>query len=686
MKYVSIQNDNYQIQFNKVLGEFESIKLYDGIRYNEILSENLKVCDLPNMDITDITIINENKDNIEVSVEYKSKNLKIEAQFEIYNRGYIICTFNIIAINDNSYNNDIGVGISLNIDTVFSNYYEIINNIDDKTYRYNRAFSVNFSTDERPITNSTDFILESLNNCKKINIENSKGKILGWNINEPKLMKKGYSYSNRWCVTFSSINNSKNIVRGQRIYHFNGMWPRYPSVEMLQEMAEYGCSILVLHLPAFKHIDGSIPYNEEQFKKTIKLAHKLNMKVMFYCQPLLMSLSSDMHSSLKNGINNNGKLRWNSMKHTQIIFYEPYEEYDCDEVCLRCDDIYDYMKNSVLNCYFKYEFDGLYIDFAWPSQAVCTNLAHSHKPGLYNFYDYLRIIREWRSEIGQKAIMIGHGGSIMVSSDFIEGFDGCLTGEGQNDFLPNTIGQQNGNAPTLWALHRKKQIAFRSKAALAGIIKEGITPHIGLGILGKAVVASHDPAHVPHFIALWQMWRAFPVEKATYYNYLTKEVVEIDNEEVTYSLYVTDKKQVMIIICNGGGAISEKMYSVGVNIKLNTVKLDLPEKLNCWSMRGNTYETFRITKVDKINNGIIRVDEIGIHEFIGFILSPNKVPIELKNCIKHLEGRFTRLGEIYENKIKRLTIDDDLLKGFHEKNVKYENMDSEKFMKNRIAE
>jgi hypothetical protein len=259
---------------------------------------------------------------------------------------------------------------------------------------------------------------------------------------------------------------------------------------------------------------------------------------------------------------------------------------------------YEYMKNSILHCYDQYKFDGLYIDFAWPGAGICKDIKHNHEQEIFNFYDYFKMIRELRNKIGNKSLMIGHGGSLMVASDFIEGFDGCLSGEGQGDFNPETICVQNGCAPTLWTLHRRKQEVFRSKKALAGIIREGITPHIGLGILGKSIQATHDPANTPAFIALWQMFRAFPVHSAFYYNYLSEQVITLDNVEITYSLYVTEEKQVLLIICNGSGSISEKMFSVGVMIKLMLEKLMLPPVMKCYRMLGNTYETFRINKDD----------------------------------------------------------------------------------------
>ncbi len=666
------------ITFDKDTGTFSSIKIDDGLTTNELLANPLSVCQLSNLSVDNCSI--EKKDNLTIiKVTYSNSDVVIFATYEVYKNGYIIAKMKLIKENK-EFKDDLLFGVELSRDTVFSNTYEIKNDCNDDDFRYYRAFSINFSTDERMVTNSVDFIVENLNHGKKIKDESLSSTFLGWEmINTPS------TYENKWCLSFGKINNQPNKVRGQRIVHFYGLHPRYPTYDMLEEYYEYGCSILILHMPVFTHIDGSIPFNEFDMKETIKVAHNFGMKVLFYSQPFLISKTSKVHDELKEFINSEGETRWHSLKDTQIVFYEQNNEYDCDELCIRNKQAYDYMKNSTLNCYTKYNFDGLYIDFAWPGQGICKNNNHNHEPNLYNFYDYLTMMREYRATIGDDAIMIGHGGSLMVGSDFVEGFDGCLTGEGQKVLSPDVIGVQHGCVPTLWAMHRRKQVDFRSTGAMATIIKEGITPHIGLGIMGQSVIASHDLAHTPHYLALWQMLKAFPVEKATYYNYLSQTVLSIDHEEITYSLYVTDKKQVLLILANGGGALSEKAYAVSAKIQLDTTFLKLPKIMNCWSIKGNTYETIRVVKEQPLINGQLIVNEIGIHEFMGFVFTVDKPPKELLELQSHLENRFNRLASINEKKLIRL-IEQDKLIGEFTKGHSQSDIDPDQLIKDRAAE
>lgn len=683
MNNLIIKKEKFELIFNIENGCIQELKLFDGKKMNSLLYEEIPICSLEGLKGADAKITEENNSIVKLKINLASTNHKITADIEIFKHGYIISTFAIEALKDND-TKSILVGVPLKQNPVFNNKFQIkhIDNTDMR--RYIRATSVLFSTDERPITNSLDFILESVNDGKKVCIDNDNGKFIGWEIQDNNLSKKGEIYQNRWCIHFSNINTKPSKVRGQRIYHWYGFYPTLPALDMLEEMAEYGCSILILHMPSFKWIEGSVPIDEKALETLIARAHELGIKMMFYIQPILISLNSPKHSELAEYRNDNGKNCWHSMKDTQIVFYVPNTDYDCDELCLRCDEAYDYIKSSVMNCYKKYGFDGLYVDFAWPSIAVCTDESHSHKQGLFNFYDYFRMMREFRSEIGPDAIMIGHGGSLLVSSDYAEGFDACLTGEGQKDMLPDVIGVQTGTAPTLWTMHRRKEKQFRSKDAMTSIIREGLTPHIGLGILGKSIRASLDPAHTPHYIALWQMWRAFPMNKASFYNYLTTDVVTIDNTEVTYSMYITPQKQVLLLLSNEGGPIAEAAVSVEANVNIDIEMLNLPDNMSCWRLKGNTYETFRISKEKNIVNGVIRVPEIAINEFIGIILTPDKAPEELVKLEDHLKNRFNRLSLIYENRIKRLKEADRMIEDFNKLDVK--TMNENEFMQNRTME
>lgn len=683
MHNLLIEREKFNLRFNLNTGNIQELKLFDGKVLNQLFYMEMPVCSLIGMENIESKIIEENESVVKVKVTMKSDTHKLTTLFEIYMRGYVVSSFTIDTLKDNDQKS-ILVGVPLKNKPVFENKYQIKHIDKSEERKYKRATSVLFSTDKRPITNSVDFILESVNDGDKIILDNEMGKFVGWEIKDNAIAEKGGSYSNRWCLHFSGIENSPSKVRGQRIYHWYGYYPTLPQLDMIEEMAEYGCSILILHMPSFKWIDGSEAFEESSMRTLIKKAHELGIKMMFYIQPILISLNSPKHIHLEDSLNDNGKLCWHSLKDTQIVFYVPNTDYDCDELCLRCTDAYDYVKTSVLDCYKKYGFDGLYIDFAWPSIAVCTDKKHDHKAGLFNFYDYLKMMREFREAIGPDGIMIGHGGSLLVSSDYAEGFDACLTGEGQKDMLPDVIGVQTGTAPTLWTMHRRKEKQFRSKDAMTSIIREGLTPHIGLGILGKSIKATMDPAHTPHYIALWQMWRAFPVHKATFYNYLTTDAVSLDNDEVTYSMYITPKKQVLLIISNGGGAKSEASVSVEVTVKMNIEQLKLPLNMSCWRLKGNTYETFRISKVDDIINGEIRIPEIAINEFMGIILSPDEAPDELFTLKKHLLDRFNRMADINKNKMQRLIKTDRMIEEFNKLDVK--TMDEKEFMQGRTME
>lgn len=679
----SIENDSFKLTVDIETGTIMSLVLTDNDKEYKLLYEEMPLCSLPDLKQISSRVVSETEFVLKVEIKQLSDTHNLIAFLELYKSGYIISTIDIEALDDNNTGN-IVFGVPLANNPVFCNNFQIKHTDKSDMRKYNRATSVIFSVDERPVTNSVDFILECVGKGKKIEINSDRGMFIGWESDGSALRKKGSKYKNRWCLQYSGINNKPNKIRGQRIYHWYGYYPQLPSKEIVEEMAEYGCSILILHMPSFKWIDGSVPCDESEMNELVEFAHGKSIKMMFYCQPLLISGISPSHDALKHALNDNGKLCWHSLKDTQIVFYIPNSDYDCDELCLRCFDAYSYIKNSVLNFYTKYKFDGLYIDFAWPSIAVCTDSNHNHPPGIFNFYDYLRMMRDFRQAIGPEGLMIGHGGSLLVSSDYAEGFDACLTGEGQREMHPDVIGVQTGTAPTLWTMHRRKEKQFRSKDAMTSIVREGITPHIGIGILGKSIMATLDPAHTPHFIALWQMWRAFPVDKSTFLNYLTTDAIKSDNDEVSFCMFVSPLNQALVIVSNGGGAKSESAVSVEANIEIDINQITLNKELNSWWLKGNTYETFRIVPGEKILNGKIRIPEIGINEFLGIIMSADMPPEEMTTLEKHLEGRFDRLPAIYKSKIKRLIGFDKLIADFNRIDLK--SMTESEFMKGRTME
>ncbi len=675
--------------YEKIRVEFDtgSCSITELVVKNRSVSKNLllspihAICEKEWESINNLSIV-ENSDYSIVESSCENSEEKMIAKYEIYKSGYITISFKIGSKNNKQLKEKIKLGISVDKRIFENSAIDVTNGPESSGIRENRTMSANYEKNGK-VAGAIGFAVENIEGTRKIFQEKENQVFMGCEC-VPDEETCSYEYENRWFIAFSNIDNSPNKARGRRIYHWYGMYPRYPSDDLIEEMAEYGCSVLVLHMSVFHHIDGSVPADKNEMKRVVDAAKRLGMKVMFYCTPFLFSHRSPQYENLERCINNDGRKVWNSLKTSQIVFYEPNTDYDCDELCIRCPEAYEYIKNSVLNTYKKYGFDGIYIDSAWPGQGICSDTSHNHAPGIFNFYDYYRMIREWREEIGNEAIMIGHGGGLMVPADFVQSFDGCLTGEAQKELDPDILAVHSGCAPMLWTMHRRKQREFRSADTIYGIIKEGVTPHIGLGIMGKSIIASLDPAHTPMFLALWQMLRAFPVEKARFYNYREDNVVVLDNDEVAFSLYVTEKKQALLLLANGGGPTASREYSVGVNAKIDIRKHGLPDMMKCRRLKGDRYENFRILPEETICDGLIEVPEIGINELVGFVLSSDGKVGELDILEKHLENRFERLSKINGEKMKRLLWSDAAISDFNRRGAY--NPDEDEFMKNREME
>lgn len=688
--------DRFELIFSKSAGKFTDAAILEGKCRRSMISANGYLGDNIELDAMECPAVRMvAPDAAELKVVRENADLRIIDTYEIYASGWVICTFCWEVTGERFKFEDAAVGITLDEKTVFSHAYrwKFINNDQDERESI-RGMALDFSIDERPITNSINFLLEKVTSdldgraCRKVVEEFESHRFAGWKLTSGWRYPRpgGFEYRNRWGFTVSGLSREPNPVRGQRIYHYYGSVPSYPDDGMLNEMAEYGASILVLH-NAWKYIGTGMTLDEQEMARVTGRCRELGIKLLPYCTPYMIAHRDPSFPQLE-------KYRtdclnvWISSKNDQMHSYTPFfENWDCDELCLRCPEAFDFASDAIIKCVRKYDLDGLYVDFAWPTQGLCNHPAHHHEPGLFNFYDYFRLMRYWRQALGETKIMIGHGGGFIIASDMLEGFDACLTGEAQLKLSPETIGQQFGKAPTLWTIQRTKGAVFRSAQTIEESIHEGVTIHYGVGIGGQAVIASLDPAHHRELIALWQIYRAFPVEHARFYNYLFPGVIELDNPEILYSLYVTPAGQALLILVNGGGERTAAYPCVGVNIALAFEKLGLEKKLHCVPLRGNDYLTFRIGETMCVENGLLRVAEIAHHEFMGFVLFPDGgKPRELTALEQHLQGRPERYGEIIRAKQERLQFQDRKLHEFSLQPLAQARVAYHEFTRGRSAE
>lgn len=682
----------FRINFDKIHGKFTAAEIFDGDKWNDLLPGGGVIGDNLNIPVHSFKIIQQTKDSCEFTVFRKNDEWLVENKYEVYASGWIISSFSMEVIAERGKTEDLFVGIDLDEETVFSHFHRtkfVDNNQDERESI--RAMALDFSTDNRAVTNSINFLLESVTSdidgraCRKIFEKRDKYRFMGWKFSSgwryP--FPCGFRYENRWACTLSGLNNQPSPIRGQRIYHCYG-YALHPTNDIITEMAEYGCSILILH-NTWKFIGTCVSTDENELKRVVSQCRKHGIKVLPYTTPYLISHKDPAYPELHDKLTDCMDV-WNCPKDNQLSAYGPHDNWDCDELCLRCPEAFDFILKSTVDCVAKFDLDGIYVDFCWPAQGLCNDPTHDHKPGLFNFYDFFRLNRTWRQKLGEDKLMIGHGGGFIVASDMIEGYDGCLTGEAQLKMSPETVGQQFGTAPTLWTIQKSKGDIFRSNQTIEEAIREGITVHYGVGIGGSAIIATLDPAHHREMIALWQMFRAFPVERANYYNYLYPSVIELDNPEIFYSLYVTDDGHALLIIVNGGGEITDSFPCVGCHIQLDLQKLGLSNKLNCVELKGTDYQSFRLLDVEPVIDGQIFIPEIARHEFIGFVLSSGQPPENLTKLRNHLETRHERLTEILTNSQERQVQLDELLAKFHKSPLAQNQISYEEYTRGRTAE
>lgn len=697
-----IAGRHYQFMFSQQAGAITQVHVFGGTdcasrntsQAVDLLPEDARVGLNWKLPVVHCELVSQSDSQAVIEVVQADEAWRLMSTYTFYRKGYVECTFELCALQDQAPLPFSQIGVTLSKDAI-QGECEFKNTSNDPKLRQSvRGMSVNFSVDGRPVTHSADLLLEytGLDMTGKpmfrFHEQDEQAHHLGWGLTRTWQYPcpQGYTYQNRWCFSVTAFDNSPNPVRGQRICQWASVAPAFPDQATLEELAEYGCSILILHMPSFKHIDGCEPVDDAQMRQTVARAHELGMKVMVYCQPYLISQAAEYHAKYVRqrteclGI-------WISGSDAQTCFYKADNAWDADELCLRCREAFDYMCKAPVDCLEQYDLDGLYVDWAWPAQGLCSDPAHEHDAGLFNYHDYLGVLRAWRTAIGPGRLMIGHGGGFIVGSDMIEGFDACLTGEAQEKVTPSVVGHQFGTAATLWTFQRRKEDVFRSRQTVEQLIEQAVTPHLGVGVTGSAILATMDPGYFSALLPVWQMWRAFPVDRArVYFESMTPGYVSRDNDEVVYSLYVTEQGQALLILANAGGPRCDDAPAIGVNVQLNLDALGLSDHLRCWRIKGDRYETVRVQEVPAVQAGRLTVAELGLHECVAFVLSPDQPPAELEALQEHLAGRFARLTNLGQARLDRLTAMDQQLDDYAKLPNASVFFSYRQFMAGRVAE
>jgi len=670
---LDVLSDRFSIAFERNSGRISSATINDSVITREVMASGAcmgwQIDHLP--PVAHALTAKVDEDLVVVESKWHSGQFAGQEMYTITPAGVIICQSTLNCPKGTNVK-QLRLGIRLHQKDMLGHQFQVkelgldFSSSPDVNFR---AMEISVGTEERPDVCAVNFLLEypqknflSLK-PQKLFSEDGEG-FFGWEYggNDLKL-EDDFTFSNRWAVTLTGFDNCPNKVRGQRIYHWYGQHPVYPGNDILEEMAEYGCSILVLHSWT-AYIEPYAALDEKELKRVIRKSRQLGIKVVGYLCPYLISHRSPMFSSLR-CFRTADKPIWISRSDKcQVCFYKANQNYDSDELCLRCGPAFDYIKDLGVKMINDYKFDGLYLDFAWPAEYLCNNTAHEHEAGLFNFIDYWRLLRNWRQSIGPDAVMIAHGGGYLTAADMVEGVDGCLTGEAQADLDAFSVCQRCGKAPTLWTMHRRKFYLFRSYRTIAAMVREGVTPHVGVGVMGTSIVGTVDPAHWREVLALWQIWRAFPVQEALFYNYLTPPVLEISNDQIAWSLYAVPGKYALLVLAHAGPRDVKQIVPVRCQVKFDCAALRLPSGAKTIELRGSSYDNFRINDFEPLKDGKLLVGEVNLGEVAGILVYSDKLPSETLKLQKSLNGRFGRIAKIMSAKIRRLQKNDQQTQKF----------------------
>ena len=288
--------------------------------------------------------------------------------------------------------------------------------------------------------------------------------VLNWNFQtKPVCPASGpWQWRNRWGFVVAPASQYRHYPP-LPMYHFFDNFKRYPSDEILKEIAASGIKVLILHENWRTDVqNGGQPYDPVRFREVIAFAHRHDIRVMVY-------------------------IRGNE-----------------DSIVEECGDWFDH--------YLKRDYDGLYMDYGGPFHNQ-TPPDESFQGGCIHFRKHYLENRMRRKIVGENGLLYSHTGPMFSALGMTGGnLDGYVSGEGERGLLIRSRLDHAyfSMAPvcpgTLWTAAFPE---YGSPRIVPFLAATGQTPHIPLGVQFPSSSLAHPP--VPgigdvNFRPLWKLW------------------------------------------------------------------------------------------------------------------------------------------------------------------------------------
>ena len=311
-----------------------------------------------------------------------------------------------------------------------------------------------------------DNVLAGNPGCNRSSITWENGSpVLCWNFQtEPVCPTSGpWQWRNRWGWVIAPASQQRHFPP-LSMYHFLDNFKRYPSNEVLEDIAAAGIEVLILHENWRTDVqNGGQPYDPVRFREVVEFAHQHNIRVMVY-------------------------IRGNE-----------------NSIIEECGDWFDH--------YLKKDYDGLYMDYGGPFHNQ-TPPNESFQGGRIHFRKHYFENRMRRKIVGKEGLLYSHTGPMFSALGMTGGLlDGYVSGEGERGLLIRSrldhayFSMATVCPGTMWTAAFPE---YSSPVMIPFLAATGQTPHIPLGVQFSSSSLAHPP--VPgigdvNFRPLWKLWK-----------------------------------------------------------------------------------------------------------------------------------------------------------------------------------
>lgn len=315
---------------------------------------------------------------------------------------------------------------------------------------------------------------------------------------------RAYQWRNTWgwCLRRFPVERDRAPLR---VFHYLDNFERYPSTEVIRQVAATGANTFILHENwRFEAPNGEFPYDRPRMERMLRACRANGLRVGLYVR------------------GNEHEIR------------ERYAE--------------------PLRPFLRHNIDGIYMDFGSP---MCFLGKEEEAPGgRIHFREYHRMTRAIRDFVGPEGFFISHSGSFFAACGHTE-CDTYLGGEQEKGQLiknPTLHAYFSGLAVAPGSLWTAAFPTYRTPRMLPYLASTFQTPFLHLGTQFPTSSLAHPdvPSMVTFARPLWRLWELMDGEHdlKAYCTQGGPRVLKTGSARTGASLMVTRKGEALLVLAN----------------------------------------------------------------------------------------------------------------------------------------